>query len=159
MDPLLSPSLIRGIFELDLGCQMAGTLQGVTMGEKLIVVSTIIAWSGLSVLAQVASITSSTDISVIPYIFARILHAILAGVYTFLLLGPLQISRATQNVYQHVFLQTIPHGSIPYWYKRTVFMGGRFAFILLVLVIFSLLIFYVKKIKIKKSSYLRFRRF
>ncbi len=158
MDPSLSPSLIRGIFELDLGCQMAGTLQGVALGEKLIIVSAIIAWSGLSVLAQVASITSSTDLSIIPYIFARIIHAILAGIYTFLLLGPLQIFRTTDNA-QHVFLQTIPQGTIPYWYSRTIFMGGRAIFMLLILTAISLLLYYVGKYKTKKGSNLRFNRF
>ena len=159
MDPSFSPSLIRGIFELDLGCQMTGTLKGVALGEKLVIVSAIIAWSGLSVLAQVASIVSSTDISVAPYVFARMIHAVLAGIYTFLLLGPLRINQVAENVTQHAFLQTIPRGNIPYWYGRTVFMGGRFIFILLALTIISLFIYYLEKIKTKRSDKLRFRRF
>lgn len=156
MNPSLSSALIRGIFELDLGCQAAGSLQGVAMDEKVIIVSSIIAWSGLSVFAQVTSIISSTDISIIPYFFARILHAILAGLYTALLLGPLKIFQATEIIYEQVFLQTIPRGDLPYWYSRTIFMGGRLILILLILIIFSLLIYYSGRAKAKK---IRFKHF
>lgn len=156
INPSLSSALIRGVLELDLGCQAAGSLQGVAMDEKLIIVSSIIAWSGLSVFAQVTSIISSTDISIIPYFFARILHAILAGVYTALLLGPLKIFQATEIIYEQVFLQTIPRGDLPYWYSRTIFMGGRLILILLILVILSLLIYYSGRAKAKK---IRFKNF
>ncbi|NLX90026.1 MAG: sporulation integral membrane protein YlbJ [Firmicutes bacterium] len=156
ISPSLSSALIRGIFELDLGCQAAGSLQGVAMDEKLIIVSAIIAWSGLSVFAQVASIISSTDISIFPYLLARILHAILAGLYTALLLGPLKIFQATEIIYQQVFLQTIPRGNLPYWYSRTVFMGGRLIIILLIMAVLSLLIYYSERAKANKKRFKHF---
>ncbi len=159
IDPDLSSAFIRGLFELDLGCQTAGSLQSVTLDEKIIAVGVIIAWSGLSVHAQVASITSSTDISIIPYLFARVVHAILAGIYTALLLGPLKMHLATDVLFQQVFLQTVPQGDIPYWYSRTIFMGARFILILSILVGLSLLIYYAGSLKTKKNKVLRFNRF
>ncbi|MEW5785582.1 MAG: sporulation integral membrane protein YlbJ, partial [Bacillota bacterium] len=62
LSPALAPALISGIFEIDLGCQFSAALSGVAMGEKIIAAGMIIAWSGLSVHAQVASIISRTDI-------------------------------------------------------------------------------------------------
>ena len=156
MDPSLSPAFIRGLFELDLGCQMAGSLQNIAMDERIIAVGIIIAWSGLSVHAQVASIISSTNISIVPYLFARVLHAILAGIYTALLLGPLQIPWATEVLSQQVFLQTVPRGGMPYFYERTIFMGARFLLILLILFVLSLLIYFTKRIITKKIKVLHF---
>jgi len=45
----------------------------------------IIAWGGLSVMAQVASMIFGTDIRLKPYILSRIYHAILASLITLLL--------------------------------------------------------------------------
>lgn len=92
LDEALAPALFSGFLEIDLGCQLAGSLQHVSMEQKIIAVSAIIAWSGLSVHAQVASIISPTDISIVPYSLARILHAVLAALYSMLLIGPLQIA-------------------------------------------------------------------
>ncbi|OWZ84181.1 sporulation integral membrane protein YlbJ [Natranaerobius trueperi] len=80
--PELIPTLISGFFEISLGSELAAGLSNVPLTQKLMAVSAIIAWSGLSVHAQVASITSDTDINVVPFILARILHGILAAIYT-----------------------------------------------------------------------------
>ncbi|HAP32626.1 MAG TPA: hypothetical protein DCQ14_06210 [Firmicutes bacterium] len=92
LDETLAPALFSGLLEIDLGCQLAGSLQHVSMEQKIIAVSAIIAWSGLSVHAQVASIISPTDISIVPYSLARILHAVLAAFYSMLLIGPFNIA-------------------------------------------------------------------
>lgn len=45
----------------------------------------IIAWSGLSVHAQVAALTRHTDLRLRPYILARLAHALLAAGFTLML--------------------------------------------------------------------------
>jgi sporulation integral membrane protein YlbJ len=94
LDSSLVPALISGIFEIDLGCELAGQAAAVPLMQKVMVVGSIIAWSGLSVYAQVASIISDTDLSPVPYFFARLLHATLAALYTWLLMGPLAVITA-----------------------------------------------------------------
>ncbi|MGI5839146.1 MAG: sporulation integral membrane protein YlbJ [bacterium] len=76
-----------GLFEITLGAQMAAQAAA-PLSQRLIVTGGIIAWSGLSVHAQVASMINGTDIRMGPYIVARFFHALLAGGITALLLGP-----------------------------------------------------------------------
>lgn len=73
--------LANGAMEITLGCQNAAQ-SSLPMAGKIIAMSAIIAWSGLSVHGQVASFISKTDMSVKPFVFARLIHASLAGLYT-----------------------------------------------------------------------------
>ena len=52
------------------------------------VTSFILAFSGLSIQAQVASILAETDIRFKPYFFARIIQSILAPIFTFIFWKP-----------------------------------------------------------------------
>lgn len=90
LDPGLAGSLLQGLLEIDLGC-MAVARTTAPLSHKMILVSSIIAWSGLSVHGQVASVVHGTDIRLLPYLVARVLHALLAGLYTLLLLKPMAI--------------------------------------------------------------------
>lgn len=82
-------ALVAGLFEIDLGA-LALSESTAPLTEKIALVSAIIAWSGLSVHGQVASIVMEAGISMKPYIFARLLHATLAGILAYLLFEPLQ---------------------------------------------------------------------
>jgi len=87
VNPALFPPLVKGVFELDIGAAAAAASHA-TLVDRAAVASAIIAWSGLSVHAQVASVLTGSDISMRPYFLARALHAILAALLTVLLLGP-----------------------------------------------------------------------
>lgn len=146
LDPALSRPLISGLLEIDLGCQAAaGPDLFVPLDQKMIAVSAIIAWSGLSVHAQVASIVSDTDISIKPYIKARLVHAILAGFYTYLLTGAAE--QALHGISIPVFLSTIPSGTGTYWWARTYFIFQKLSLFLLGMFLLSMLLHYYKKIK------------
>jgi sporulation integral membrane protein YlbJ len=82
IDPGLVPAMLAGLFEVDLGAAMTALPQ-VPLLESLLVVSFLIGWAGLSVHAQTASILMGTDIRMKPYLIARLLHAVLAAVLTF----------------------------------------------------------------------------
>lgn len=73
--------LISGFFEITNGANLASQSQAPLL-EQVIITNIIIAWSGLSVHAQVATMINGTDINLKPYLFARVLQAILAGVST-----------------------------------------------------------------------------
>jgi sporulation integral membrane protein YlbJ len=80
---LINP-LLSGIFEIDIGSAQAAAAKAPLI-QQLLIVSFIIAWSGLSVHAQVASVLTGTDIRFTPYVAARVLHGILAAIFTVLL--------------------------------------------------------------------------
>jgi sporulation integral membrane protein YlbJ len=88
IDPHLTHSLFNGILEIDLGT-MASSKALAPLLDKVMIASWIIAWSGLSVHGQVASVIHDTDIRMTPYVIARFLHGVLAAWYTYLLMGPL----------------------------------------------------------------------
>lgn len=82
----LVPALFAGLFEITLGSQLASEAgESISMVDKVAVASAIIAFSGFSVHAQVASLLSPTDIRYLPYLFARFIHSALAAVFTYLL--------------------------------------------------------------------------
>lgn len=84
IDPSLVNPFVAGIFEIDIGSAQAAAAQGPLL-EKLAIVSFIIAWSGLSVHAQVASVLTGTDIRFPPYLVARLLHAVFSAIFTVIL--------------------------------------------------------------------------
>ncbi|AGB41158.1 sporulation integral membrane protein YlbJ [Halobacteroides halobius DSM 5150] len=84
---LISP-IISGLFELTNGSYLASQANA-PLNQQVIITSAIIAWSGLSVHAQVVAMVKGTDIKLKLYFFARILHAILAGALTYFLFDPL----------------------------------------------------------------------
>lgn len=85
LDESLSPAIISGFFEITLGTQLASQATA-PLTQKIIIASSIIAWSGLSVHFQVMSMISDTKIKIMPYIYARILHALLAGIVTYVMM-------------------------------------------------------------------------
>jgi nucleoside recognition membrane protein YjiH len=87
LPPSLTGAAVAGLFEIDLGCAAAAAAHA-PLVARLALAGAIIAWSGLSVHAQVLSVLAGTDIRLGPYYVARLLHAVLAGGLTALALGP-----------------------------------------------------------------------
>jgi sporulation integral membrane protein YlbJ len=132
----LSSAAVSGVFEITIGCNVAS--QAVApLAQRVIMAGAIIAWSGLSVHAQVAAVVNDTDIRILPYLCARALHAILAGLFTWLLWPKLSPTITSQAASLPVFLQTVPNGSLHFWLERFLFMGQRVGLLLLVLLILS----------------------
>ncbi|MDP2872698.1 MAG: sporulation integral membrane protein YlbJ [Bacillota bacterium] len=95
VDTAVAGSLVSGVFEITIGAQAASRAAAGLL-PRLVAASAIIAWSGLSVHAQVASMTQGTGMQMGPYVAARFVHAWLAGLYTVLLWRPAQAM--TRNV-------------------------------------------------------------
>lgn len=146
LDPALTPALISGFFEVTLGSQLAGqAAETVPMVQKVMVTGAVIAWSGLSVHAQVASIISDTDMKITPFFVARFVHAVLAAMYTYLLMGPLApvMSRYSIPVFQHMH----PETSISFW-ARIMQMSYLFLIISAILIALGLITAMFGKIRI-----------
>ena len=90
--PSLAHSVVQGLMEIDIGTAAAAKVHAGLL-QRAVVVSGIIAWSGLSVQAQVAAVLADTDVRMRPYVVARLLHALFSGVLTIFLL-PLTDARA-----------------------------------------------------------------
>lgn len=83
----LTHAAVTGLFEIDLGCAAAAAAHA-PLVARVAVAGAIIAWSGLSVHAQVLSVLAGTDIRIGPYYVARVVHSVLAGALTLFALGP-----------------------------------------------------------------------
>ncbi|MGE5561409.1 MAG: sporulation integral membrane protein YlbJ [Chloroflexota bacterium] len=84
--PAAVQPLVAGLFEITLGCEMtANSILPLT--QKVMLAGAIIAWSGLSVHAQVAAVIKGTDLAVGPYTLSRIVHGLFAGFWTWVLMS------------------------------------------------------------------------
>ncbi|RYG74063.1 sporulation integral membrane protein YlbJ [Lentibacillus lipolyticus] len=91
----LAVPLFSGLFEITLGTNLISQNDAANLLEKIIVVSFILGFNGLSVQAQVASIIASSDIRFAPYFFARILHGLFAAILTVIFYTPLYLNRTS----------------------------------------------------------------
>ena len=99
----LGSALASGFFEITIGTEAVSRVTAPLL-QKAIVASSIIAWSGCSVHTQVASMLHGTDIRLFPYIMARLLHGVLAGITTLFLMGPgQQVMKITMPVFAGMF--------------------------------------------------------
>lgn len=79
-------SIFSGIIELTNGISKVCSIPNKELSLNIIVCAFLLGLGGLSVLLQVLSITSRSNISIKPYIIGKILHACFAAFYTFLIL-------------------------------------------------------------------------
>ena len=85
LSPELAQALVRGALEITNGTQAASQASA-DLVQRAAAASFVIGWSGLSVHAQVAALVQGTGIRIGPYVAARLLHGVLAGGLTALLL-------------------------------------------------------------------------
>ncbi len=145
---VLSIPFISGLFEITLGSQLTSQVQEATLLQQAIITSFILAFNGFSVQAQVASITSQTDIAFKPYFIARIMHGFFASIYAFLLWGP---------IYKGLSQNDQPSNAIPVFANKTSsWLSDIFANVSHVgpiITLFTLVIYifvYSKRLKVNK---------
>lgn len=86
----LGVPFFSGLFEITLGSKLISESDSTILSQAM-VMSFILAFSGLSVQAQVASILANTDIRFRPFFIARILQGVFAALFTKILFIPLYI--------------------------------------------------------------------
>ena len=92
----LAPAFVNGIFEVTLGSKDAGAAGASSiLLHQVAMASFLLSWAGLSVHAQIASILTPTNLRYTPFVFARLLHGILAATLVYVLWVPLQSLRLT----------------------------------------------------------------
>ncbi|MBQ4901905.1 sporulation integral membrane protein YlbJ [Paenibacillus sp. Marseille-P2973] len=85
----LAEPLVGGMFEVTLGAKAAAAPAGVPLMFKAAAAAFILSWGGLSVHAQVASILNGADLRYLPFLIARLIHAVLSAVLLLLIWNPL----------------------------------------------------------------------
>lgn len=151
IDRTIIRSLVNGIFEITIGTESASQSAGPLI-EQVMAASAIIAWSGISVHAQVASMINGTDIRLLPYIIARVIHGVLAAFVTYLLMGPLKVLTPSSYLIP-VFSQSTGNVGL-HMMARTAYYGWRVLILLGLLIMISLMIYILRSLRI---VYFRFR--
>ena len=81
-----SSGIISGILELTNGLNLVCNIHIKQLSINIIIASFLLGLGGLSILLQVWSTISKTDLSIKPYILGKLLHACFSALYTFLFL-------------------------------------------------------------------------
>ena len=131
--------IISGFFEITNGANLASQAKAPLL-EQLLITNAIIAWSGLSVHGQVATMINGTDLNLKPYIFARIIQAVLAAITTIFLFN------SKIGIAQTTFVPIFENISTT---KDFVLITPLFIIlIIIILLVISLIIYSFKKINI-----------
>lgn len=81
-----SQAFVYGLFEVTLGAKEGSEIfTSDTTIFALATTGAILAWGGISVHAQVASILAETDLRYFPFFIARLLHSVIAFILTYLI--------------------------------------------------------------------------
>lgn len=78
--------ILSGIVELTNGVSVIANIPMKAISVNIIVCSFLLGFGGISVLLQVLSIISQTDISIKPYMIGKLMQGVIAAGYTFLLI-------------------------------------------------------------------------
>ena len=82
-----SSSFISGIIELTNGLKQITSITYKSISTNIIFSAFLLGFGGISILLQVFSIISKTDISIKPYIIVKLLHGIFASLYTYIFIN------------------------------------------------------------------------
>lgn len=82
-DQIIS-SLLTGILEITNGISLISAIKLKKISINIILTAFLLGTGGISILLQVLSITSKSDLSIKPYIFGKILHGLIAAFYIFI---------------------------------------------------------------------------
>lgn len=83
--PEFANGIINGLFEITNGLQQISIIPIKNISFSIIICAFILGFGGVSVILQVYSFTSKTDISIKPYILGKFFQGIISALLTFLL--------------------------------------------------------------------------
>jgi len=79
--------IFTGLLEITNGISSIASINIKEISVNIILTAFLLGFGGLSILLQVLSITSKTDLSIKPYIYGKLLHGVLAAFYTFVVIS------------------------------------------------------------------------
>lgn len=87
IDTSFISGILTGILEITNGINLISNIHIKAISLNIIITSFILGFGGISVLLQVWSITSKSDLSIKPYLYGKILQAFIACFYTILVIN------------------------------------------------------------------------
>ena len=84
IDSSFATPLISGFLEITNGINSISNISNKKISTNLIFTAFLLGFGGISVLLQVFSITSKSDLSIKPYVYGKLLHGVLAAFYTYI---------------------------------------------------------------------------
>lgn len=126
-----------GLFEITIGSKMVSSSNAL-MTQKIVAISGIIAWSGLSVHAQVASIMSMTDLSFGTYIISKVFHSLFTFIFASMLISAWGIFGITANIPVFGYEGFIEGANLG-WATKLIASTGRYLCIVAILGILSVI--------------------
>lgn len=91
IDTSFISGIFTGLLEITNGINIISNIAFKKLSINIIITAFLLGFGGISVLLQVFSITSKTDLSIKPYIYGKILHGLFAALYTFILMNTIPI--------------------------------------------------------------------
>ena len=87
IDLSFAKAIISGIIELTNGVLLVSSVTSKALSSNIIICAFLLGFGGISVLLQVLSITSKSDLSIKKYIYGKLLQGIIAAIYTYILIN------------------------------------------------------------------------
>jgi sporulation integral membrane protein YlbJ len=87
IDTSFIQGILTGILEITNGIHTISSIPCKKISLNIIFTAFLLGFGGISVLLQVWSITSKTDLSIKPYVYGKLLQGILAAFYSYLLMN------------------------------------------------------------------------
>lgn len=139
----LAQAMSIGLFEIDLGA-LAASQAAAPLNEKLAIAGAIIAWSGLSVHGQVASIAIEAGVNMLPYMISRFIHAALSAIFILLFMGPWHFITELFTL-PSIFISTNVY-SLVSWLVRLEHIVYQFALLLCIMVCLSIALHFFRRL-------------
>lgn len=79
--------LLIGFLEITNGINVISNIHIKCLSINIIFTAFLLGFGGISVLLQVLSIVSKTDLSIKPYIYGKLLHGLIAAFYTYIFIS------------------------------------------------------------------------
>lgn len=87
IDTSFIQGLLTGLLEITNGINIISSIACKKLSLNILLTAFLLGFGGISILLQVWSITSKTDLSIKPYVYGKLLHGILAAFYTYLFMN------------------------------------------------------------------------
>ena len=91
----ITKAILSGLLEITNGIKIASSLKTKSLAINLIISSFLLGFGGISIMLQVYSVISKQKLSIKPYLYGKILQALISSIYMFLLLQAFPILNYT----------------------------------------------------------------
>ncbi len=87
VDTTFIQGILTGILEITNGINIISSIACKKISLNIIFAAFLLGFGGISILLQVWSITSKTDLSIKPYVYGKLLHGLFAAFYSYIFMN------------------------------------------------------------------------